>query len=404
MVLPLKRNVKVPANLLMFPIAIYSMIAMGEFTIGVILVEIIHEFQITETEAGGLFSAYITLTAMTTFFGGSMSDRFGRKFSLVMGAGIFFFAFVVASFSLNYKMLILAFAFAGIGKGTYAPSIYSLMGELTTSSRGLLIGLATSAFYFGGFLGPVVLGALATLFGWRIPLRLLGVAGLLVVVALIIFAKERKKTSAKEKALFVRGSFRDVFKTRNGILVCMTIFVSSFGFGAHISWTPTFLQRAQNLDIASAGLIYGLFFFAGILGSLILSSLSDRIGRKVPIILVGFISAVSSYILYLSFHPFDILAILMLVFGFFAAPFWALQTVLAQESVRPELIGTATGMVQGIGYSSAIVAPLIVGQIISTSSVMSMTMILGVSLPYLICGIMILAYRQVRNQDRVSAL
>jgi len=398
-VLPLKS--KVPASFLTFPLTIYAMIAMGEFSIGVILIEIIHEFQISETDAGGLFSAYITFTAIMAFFGGNISDRFGRKFSLVMGAGIFFFAFTVAIFSPNYTILILAFAFAGIGKGTYAPSIYSLMGELRTSSRGLLIGLATSVFYFGGFLGPVALGALATQFGWRIPLRLLGIAGLLMVVALTFFVKE-KKTSAKEKASFARGSFRDVFETRNSIIVTMTIFASAFGFGANISWTPTFLQRAQNLDLANAGLIYGLFFCGGILGSLILSFLSDRIGRKVPIILVGFISALMSYTLYTSIHLFDTLAILMLVFGFFGAPFWALQTALVQESVRPELIGTATGAVQGMGYSSSIIAPLIVGQMLSTSSVMSMPMIVGVSLPYLICGTMILTVRQVRNQDRVT--
>jgi len=406
MTLPLKQSLKVPANLLVFPIAVYCMIAMGEFTIGVVLVQIIHEFQITGTEAGGLFSAYTTLAAATTFFGGGISDRFGRKICLAIGGTIFFSAFIAASLSPSYTIMLVAFSTAGIGKGMYSPSIITLMGELSTSSRGFLIGLATSAFYFGGFLGPVAFGALSTLSGWRIPLRLLGAAGLLVVVALVILVKERKRplSSTKgDKATTAPGgsSIRDVFKTRNSILVCMTIFVSSFGFGAHITWTPTFLQRVQNLDTASAGLIFGLFFLGGIFGSLILSSLSDRIGRKVPMILVGVVSAATTYFLYAFIHPFDALATILLVFGFFGAPFWALQTAMAQESVRPEVIGRATGMVQGLGYSSAIISPLVVGEFIGTNSAMSMIMILGVSLPYLLCGIMMLAYRRVRSQEKV---
>jgi DHA2 family multidrug resistance protein-like MFS transporter len=99
---------------------------------------------------------------------GTLGDRAGRRKVLLIGAGAFTVASVLAAYSTNVGMLIGARALMGIAAATIMPSILGLITNMFTipRQRGVAISVYMSCFLGGMALGPVVGGALLQNFWW----------------------------------------------------------------------------------------------------------------------------------------------------------------------------------------------------------------------------------------------
>ncbi|HEX7115770.1 MAG TPA: MFS transporter [Steroidobacter sp.] len=117
---------------------------------------------------------------------GTLGDRIGRRRLLMVGAGAFGVASVMAAFSSSAKMLIFSRAVLGIAAATLAPSTLSLIRNmfLDEHERGTAIGIWVSCFAAGGIVGPLLGGFLLEHFSWG-SVFLIAVP---VMVALLVIA------------------------------------------------------------------------------------------------------------------------------------------------------------------------------------------------------------------------
>jgi MFS transporter, DHA2 family, multidrug resistance protein len=99
---------------------------------------------------------------------GTLGDRIGRRRVLLVGAGAFGAASIVAAFSSSAEMLIGARALLGIAGATIAPSTLSLIRNMfhDEGQRTRAISLWGTAFAAGGAVGPLVGGLLLEHFWW----------------------------------------------------------------------------------------------------------------------------------------------------------------------------------------------------------------------------------------------
>ncbi|QVL34147.1 MFS transporter [Telmatocola sphagniphila] len=99
---------------------------------------------------------------------GNLGDRIGRRRLLMIGAGAFAFASVLAAFANGIAMLILARGILGIAGATLAPSTLSLIRNMFLSDRerSLAVGIWMASFSAGAALGPAVGGLMLTYFWW----------------------------------------------------------------------------------------------------------------------------------------------------------------------------------------------------------------------------------------------
>lgn len=99
---------------------------------------------------------------------GTLGDRIGRRKLLLIGAGAFGLASVIAALSTSADMLIAARALLGIAGATLMPSTMSLIRNmfLDPRQRGAAIGVWVSGFSVGSALGPLVGGFLLEHFSW----------------------------------------------------------------------------------------------------------------------------------------------------------------------------------------------------------------------------------------------
>ena len=99
---------------------------------------------------------------------GTLGDRIGRRRLLLIGAGAFGIASVLAAFSTSASMLIVARALLGVAGATLAPSTLSLIRNmfLDPAQRTVAIGLWVTSYSVGGAIGPLVGGVMLEYFWW----------------------------------------------------------------------------------------------------------------------------------------------------------------------------------------------------------------------------------------------
>ena len=99
---------------------------------------------------------------------GSLGDRIGRRRLLLLGAGGFGAASVLAAFSTSSSMLIGARALLGVAGATLLPSTMALISVMFADERQRVTAIAiwSSSLPIGGAIGPLVGGLMLHWFWW----------------------------------------------------------------------------------------------------------------------------------------------------------------------------------------------------------------------------------------------
>ena len=122
----------------------------------------------SSTELLWIVDIYGFLVAGFLITMGTLGDRIGRRRLLLIGAGAFGAASVVAAFSSSPEMLIASRALLGIAGATLAPSTLSLIRSMfqDDQQRTVAIGIWITSFSVGAAIGPLVGGVLLEGFHW----------------------------------------------------------------------------------------------------------------------------------------------------------------------------------------------------------------------------------------------
>ena len=115
-----------------------------------------------------IIDIYGFLVAGSLITMGTLGDRIGRRRLLMIGAGAFGVASLLAAFSTTANMLIASRAILGVAGATVAPSTLSLIRNmfLDPHERTIAVSVWITAFSIGGAIGPLIGGFLLQSFWW----------------------------------------------------------------------------------------------------------------------------------------------------------------------------------------------------------------------------------------------
>jgi MFS family permease len=241
-------------------------------------------------------------------------------------------------------------------------AIYIAGKNFPASQAATLIGATQMFGMAGGSAGQFVVGPLISRgVAWNHFWIGMGIAGLLIGVMLFFLIPAEKTQEQPAGWLKSTGTaFGTVFRNKQSILcglIAGLIFIPTTIFD--MIWGVRYLQEAHGFDYGSAVLRSAAVPFGWIIGCPLLGFVSDRIGRRKPVIVGGAVVLLAclAWILYGKvdvFPPY----VIGLTAGLASGSAMLTYTVI-KEANPPQFAGTATGVINFLNFTfSALLGPV----------------------------------------------
>ena len=358
-------------------------------TLGIALPEISQTFSLSTIAAGSLFSVMMIIAALTSFGAGRLADRIGRKAVLISGLSFLALGFGAAGLTGDRLLFFFFLALTGIGYGFTPPSLYAIMAICCRNRRGFGSSLVSVSYGIGGAIGAVLASRILAAFGWRAAfLTVSAIAAGDMLLQLYWIRNIHSIRSASRS-----GSFKDALSP-SILILALAEFIGGSVFWSSAAWTPTLLRTAKALTLQETGWVMGVLSLANMLGSILLGSLSDKLGRKKVIMLSAFPGAAAAFVVFYWLESAAVIALGIFVYGTLKASVPALVVALAQEAAPAGSAGAASGIIMSLHYTSGVVAPLIAARLITGTGDIIFGMILVSSIPLILYGTLISAVRE----------
>jgi len=344
------------------------------------------------------FTAYLLTSTISGPLYGKLSDLFGRRPIFLFGIGIFMVGSLLAGLSQEMWHLIGARGIQGLGAGALFPIALAVIGDLfSPSERGRYQGLFGAVFGLSVLIGPAIGGLLTDTVGWpfvfffnlpigavvfyvvwrNLPSYHLGgdkpvidyVGAALFTAALVpILIGLTNKQSADWTDPIVGGLILvglvigivflvaeararepivplELFRIRSFSISVAAFFLASFGFLAAVVFLPRWFQVVNGSSATESG-----YQILPLLGGLIISAtaagqLVARTGRYKALIFAALVTMAAGLFLLTNLRadtPIPLVWLWMFITGIGVGPSFAVFTLIVQNNVPIQRLGTAT--------------------------------------------------------------
>jgi MFS family permease len=319
-------------------------------------------FGLTATGVASIVGLFYYGYSPFSLVAGVAMDRIGpRKVVPIGAAAVGIGAILFASGNTNLASIGRLLQGAG-GVFALVGAAYIATTNFPASRAATLIGATQMFGMAGGSAGQFVVGPMiAAGVGWHSFWLAMGVAGL--VISGLLYALLPKPVAKPRQDDWLKsalGAMGTVFRNPQSILCGMIaglLFIPTTIFD--MVWGVRYLQDARGMEYAEAVIRSSTVPFGWIIGCPLLGLISDRIGRRKPVIAVSAVVlfACLAWILY---GPADVLPpyVLGLVAGLASGAAMLPYTVI-KEANPPEMSGTSTGVINFLNFTfSALLGPV----------------------------------------------
>ncbi|MDH2507300.1 MFS transporter [Acinetobacter baumannii] len=359
---------------------------------------ICNEFNLSPTQWGYTIAAITLSLAVLSIPVAALSDKHasGWKRGIFQWPLVIGFTFIsllsgITSLSSSFYKFVTLRIMVSLGCGVAEPVGVSNTAEWWPKERrGFAIGAHHSGYPVGALLSGVAMATIITYFGpqnWRYAFFL----GIIFAVPALTFwaiystrkrysefhqscvdnqftpptdfvhdeGEEKTSTHSTWERLKQTLSSRGIVFTAASTLITHVVYI---GF---LTIFPAFLYNIVGLDLAKSAGLSAVFTITGMMGQIIWPTLSDKIGRRLTLILCGCWMAVSIASFCLTSGVVSVIAI-QLFFGLSANAIWPIFYATASDYAPAGAIGTANSLITVAQYVGGAVAPIIMGYLLTS--------------------------------------
>jgi cyanate permease len=223
--------------------------------------------------------------------------------------------------------------------------------------RATAAGLGSLAMYVGMAAGLVLTPYLTDQFDIAGMLVGYGIVAMVAAVVFFVFVKERPPTPPcppdREERSLVLDGLKQTLRKRDFALLMVVFFVGLGMFNAVTTWIED-VVGPRGFTSTQAGLMGGLMIVGGIVGALVVPSLSDRTRRRVPFIIVAIAGATLGLIGVTYAEVYWLLLASAFVMGFGLLSAGPVGFQYGAEVAYPAPEGTSNGLLLLMGQISGI--------------------------------------------------
>jgi DHA1 family bicyclomycin/chloramphenicol resistance-like MFS transporter len=231
-------------------------------------------FGVTRVILAQSLTAYLLAFAISTLFWGPLSDRIGRRKTLLASMSMYLIASIACALSSDADSFVLLRALQGLAaSGGFIIGRAMIRDSYDTRSAHQAMAHVTLLFALGPAIAPVVGGWLQELFGWRSIFWFLGGFGILLLL-LGLAIKETLPGKMRQSFHPYKVSIAYLQIARHGRFICL-VFSLSLGFAGlfvYIAGAPTVIYEFLGLSADD----FGLQFIPMVAGMMLGSHYSGR--------------------------------------------------------------------------------------------------------------------------------
>ncbi len=232
---------------------------------------IIRDLELTHTEAGLLMSLFALPAIFLSILAGMFSDRFGAFKTGVIALMLVIIGTAIFIVSNTFLYAGLGRVVSGIGAVTLSVVSAQIISQWFRGRQiGIAMGIYNTAMPAGTIVSFMAFGRLGELFGWRTPISISGILGILALTAFFLFYKPSPNLPREISPV---SSFRSVGAPMWLIGCCWMWFNAAVI--AFSTFAPDFFV-SKGHSLAFAGSLASLLMW----GSLILSPIIGRLVDK----------------------------------------------------------------------------------------------------------------------------
>jgi len=329
----------------------------------------------TPTELLGFIASASTIPGiLISLPAASLSDIFGKKKFLLIAGFVFASApFIYLLITVWWQLILVRF-YHGFATAIFVPVAEASIAELFPTKRGERISLFTSATYVGRVMAPALGGYIlfATADNFHVLYLAVAVAGVTALIMALPFAIERKRStsiqreSAKATVRKVLRGLRIVARSHGVLVVGFVQACQYYSYGALEYFLGGYLPDVVHFNKFLTGVVITSIIGVAIFARPYMGRVSDRIGRRTPIVLGCIVSGLP--LLAVPFvADFWVLLLLVAVYGIGFAAVTASTPALISELVPRELVGTSMGFLDTMMDAGQTLGPIISGFILTAN-------------------------------------
>ena len=332
------------------------------------------------SEVGLTVAGYSYATAIALIHFGMLSDKVGHRRMLVVGLVLYTLVPLFYPLANNLAQLGLVRAFHGLACAAFFPAATALvLGSSTQKRWGEALGWLTTATQSALVLGPALGGLLLNHYGFKAVFYSCGVIPLLGLIFILFRLAAIQPEGAR--AAISNGS-RSWLRQPAVFAGLLAPFFFTVGSGTILVFMPLY---SQDLGINEAGA--GIIIAAVYIGSTLLrvpgGKLSDKIGRRLVMLLGLVISGVAIVLVSLANFYFALIA-MAIFYGVGMGMAMPAAYALVADLTPPEMRGLTMGMTSSFLHAGLAIGPTVMGIVASMSNystmfrTCSLSLILGV--------------------------
>ncbi len=316
-------------------------------------------YGVSDLSIGLLSMSFMIVYIVVSIPASWIIDTYGVRVAVGIGAALTaVFGLLRGVWAANYTLVLIAQIGIAIGQPFILNAITTVAARwFPERERATASGLGSLAMYLGIFLGLALTPYLMLHFGIGSMLVIYGVIAVLAAVVFFILARERPATPPCPPGMEVRSlvfdGFKQMFRQRNFILLLIIFFIGLGAFNAITTWIED-IVRPNGFSSTQAGIIGGLMIVGGILGALVLPTLSDRFRKRTPFILLALSGATLGLVGIAYGTSYWLLLTASFVMGFFLLSAGPIGFQYGAEITYPTPEGTSNGLLLLMGQISGI--------------------------------------------------
>lgn len=308
---------------------------------------------------------YLVTVAVIQLLVGPISDRIGRRPCILAGLALFTLGSVLGAYASSIETLLVARVVQAAGGGTCFALARAVVRDIATKDEAAsLIGYITMAMVVSPMIAPLVGGFLDARFGWRSIFVAMVALSLGVGLAAVLLLKETARKNPDSSLASLFQGYPDLLRNRMFVGYALTLASTTAAFFAFVAGAPYVVVEVmgQSPDV------YGFYFLINAGSYMVGNFLSGRFGRRIG---SERLARVGIY--------FSVASVALEIACLYALP-WTPATLFlpltlngigngltipggtaAALSVRPDLAGTAAGLLGATQLGCGAIASVLIG-------------------------------------------